>query len=415
MYRAAGVACVATCLALSANPARAATPPTFVGPLVCADASCPTPSPGGPVVNNSDFHLRDISIDLAGDGYFYLTGTSSQAGDGYWSDVWGVIRMWRSRTLLPGSFEPGGRVVYNVSRDCSWCSDEPRSCRTPNTPYACPAQNCSRIWAPEFHFLPGKAAEPSGGYYVTFHFHCAGGGSGVLQSTTGEAFGPYADLLHGVSGGDVTLFTDPADGAVYTASSGGSIGASRLSPNLSSIVETFELSAVCSADCSHTNIGFEGTQLVALGGAYFLCASAFGNATARGGLPSLRRQPRPTYTTPRTAAAPTRSGDPSSTYRATPAAGCPCPLAATTRTLAALQGGSSRRSGTAARPATCHRSSCRSSTCPPSSRCCLSAGASSRPSTARRRLRMLCGPWLRCHREMTGVSMLLPHRFDSRV
>ena len=283
MCRAAGAACVAACLALSAIPARSATPPTYVGPLVCADASCPTPSPGGPVVNNSDFHLRDISIDLAGDGYFYLTGTSSQAGDAYWSDVWGVIRMWRSRTLLPGSVEPGGRVVYNVSRDCSWCSDEPRGCRTPNTPEACPAQNCSRVWAPEFHFLPAKATEPSGGYYLTFHFHCAGGGSGVLQSTTGEAFGPYADLLHGVSGGDVTLFTDPADGAVYTASSGSSISAARLSANLSSIVDTFELSGVCSADCSHTNIGFEGTQLVALGGAYFLCASAYGNETAHGG------------------------------------------------------------------------------------------------------------------------------------
>lgn len=261
-----------------------ALPPTYVGPLVCNDPSCPTQILGGPTVNNSNFHLRDISVARAGDGYYYLTGTSSSAGDRFWSDVWGVIRMWRSRTLEPGSFEPGGRVVYNITRDCTWCGNETYGCRTPNIPSVCPNSTCARVWAPEFHFLPSKVAEPSGGYYLTFHFHCAGGSSGVLASTTGLPFGPYADhLWSGVSGGDVTLFVDPADGEVYTGSSGSRIVATHLTSNLSAVVESFEISGVCSAECSHELVGFEGTQLLAVNGSYYMCASAFGNTTNHGG------------------------------------------------------------------------------------------------------------------------------------
>eukprot|EP00664_Eupelagonemidae_sp_cell27_P000828 gene828-4173_t len=69
-----------------AQPRRGDAGPIFVGPLVCGAADCPRDN--GRPVNNSNFHLRDISIALAGDGYYYLTGTSTSAGDGYWTDVW---------------------------------------------------------------------------------------------------------------------------------------------------------------------------------------------------------------------------------------------------------------------------------------------------------------------------------------
>ena len=81
---------------------------TYLGPLVCSDPSCPVAEWGRPV-NNSNFHIRDVSIVLGGDDYFYLTGTSTMAGDSLWSDVWGVVRMWRSKSLVPGSFV-GGQV-----------------------------------------------------------------------------------------------------------------------------------------------------------------------------------------------------------------------------------------------------------------------------------------------------------------
>ena len=253
--------------------------PTLVGPLVCADASCPAPLPGGPAVNNSNFHLRDISIGLAGDGYFYLTGTSTSAGDGFWSDVYGVVRMWRSRTLAPGSFEPGGRVVYNVTRDCPTCGD----CAIPNTA-ACPTPGqCARVWAPEYHYLPSTlAAVPrANGSFIALHLHCEGGFSGVLASTTGSPFGPYEAILKGVHGGDVTLFA-AVNGTVFAGSSG-PLQLSRLSANLSVIEEVIVVGEACEDECSHSLIGFEGMQFVARDGAFFLCASAYGNATAHGG------------------------------------------------------------------------------------------------------------------------------------
>lgn len=256
--------------------------PTLVGPLVCSDESCPVQLPGGPTVNNSNFHLRDISVALGSDGFYYLTGTSNSAGDGYWSDVYGVVRMWRSASLAPGSFEPGGRVVYNVTRDCPTCG----ACAIPNTPSACPGQRCGRIWAPEYHYLPSAlaAAPRAGGNFISLHLHCQGGFSGVLASTTGQPFGPYEAVNTHVPGGDVTLFADPANGTVYAgSSSGGQLMASRLSANLSAVEETFSLGAACAGECSHQLIGFEGLQLVARSGAIFMCASAYGNATAHGG------------------------------------------------------------------------------------------------------------------------------------
>ena len=91
----------------------------YLGPLVCSDASCPAPGPagttGGRAVNNSNFHLRDVAITAGPGGEFFLTGTSNSAGDGFWSDVYGVVRVWRSKTpLVPGSFV-GGAVVFNLT------------------------------------------------------------------------------------------------------------------------------------------------------------------------------------------------------------------------------------------------------------------------------------------------------------
>lgn len=253
--------------------------PTLIGPLVCSDPTCPTPFPGGPTVNNSNFHLRDISVALAGDGFFYLTGTSTSSGDSYWSDVYGVVRMWRSATLTPGSFEPGGRVVFNVTRDCPTCGN----CTLPNTPETCPSGECARVWAPEYHFLPSTlAALPAAnGSFIALHLHCAGGFSGVLASTTGHPFGPYEAINKGIHGGDVTLF-EHANGTVYAGSSG-PLALSRLSANLSAVEEVITLSPTCDGDCSHEYVGFEGMQFLARGGAFFLCASAYGNATAHGG------------------------------------------------------------------------------------------------------------------------------------
>ena len=219
-----------------------------------------------------------------------LTGTTTSP-DAYKADVWGVIRMWRSKTLAPGSFT-GGHVVYNITRDCTFCgpASQAGSCRLPNVPGKCngvgKGAHCALVWAPEFHHLPLKAADVpgSGGYFLTFHFHCAGGGSGVLRSTSGHAFGPYADLVQGVPGGDVSLFMDPADKKVYTISSG-PYDMCELSKNMTAIVQP------CFHLANSSDIGFEGPFMTAIPSTvaaagsytYYLSGSAFGNATGHGG------------------------------------------------------------------------------------------------------------------------------------
>ena len=76
-------------------PAATAAARRYLGPLVCSDPSCPSTAGGGRRVNNSNFHLRDVAITAGPDDYYYLTGTSNSAGDEFWTDVWGVVRVWR--------------------------------------------------------------------------------------------------------------------------------------------------------------------------------------------------------------------------------------------------------------------------------------------------------------------------------
>ncbi len=277
----------------------------YLGPLVCSDPSCPSAADGR-IPNNTNFHLRDVAITAGPDDYYYLTGTSNSGGDGLWTDAWGVVRVWRSKTPLhPGSYV-GGKVVYNATRDCKFCGPVTAAggCRVPNSCGMCgigrnssagggctPKKDCGgRVWAPELHYLAEKAADVpgSGGWFISYHLHCAGGGSGVLRSTTASPFGPFTDLVEGVPGGDVTLFRDPADGAVYTISSGGSIVASRLSDDMSRIENKTTISAECgSKPCEHTTIGFEGPYIFYTNGTYFLSSSAFGDKQHHGGPASV--------------------------------------------------------------------------------------------------------------------------------
>ena len=200
---------------------------------------------------------------------------------------------------VPGSYAGGG-VVFNLTKDCQFCGPATAAggCRAPNSCAQCgaggtkaggctPKKDCGgRVWAPELHYLPKKAVDVpgSGGWFISFHFHCAGGGSGILKSTSGTPFGPFTDLVHGVPGGDVTLFQDPADGKVYTVSSGEALVASLLSRNMSAIAKQTKISPECkSQNCEDSAIGFEGPYVLQHNGTYFLSSSAFGNVSAHGG------------------------------------------------------------------------------------------------------------------------------------
>jgi hypothetical protein len=89
----------------------------------------------------------------------------------------------------------------------------------------------------------------------------------VLKSTSGSPFGPYAPLVHGVPGGDVSLFQDPVDNNVYTLSSGSCISASLLSTDMTRIVDQTCVSSECgSEDCTNSTIGFEGPFAIVVNG-----------------------------------------------------------------------------------------------------------------------------------------------------
>ena len=132
-------------VAVVASGGSAAVGTRCLGPLVCAHPSCPTFAGGGRAVNNSNFHLRGVAITAGPGGWFYLTGTSNSAGDSFWTDVWGTVRVWRSRTpLVAGSFI-GGSVVFNLTRDCKFCGPATAAggCRAPNSCAQCGVRNDS--------------------------------------------------------------------------------------------------------------------------------------------------------------------------------------------------------------------------------------------------------------------------------
>ena len=193
--------------------------------------------------------------------------------------------------------------MFNASRDFPELSV---ACRTPNSCRTCGGgafdchtadnQSCgARLLAPEFHYFPNQidTVPSSGGYFISYHLHCDGGTSGVLKSTSGSPLGPYAPLVHGVPGGDVSMVEDPTSQQVYTLSSGGAgITAVRLDNNMTKLGDRFLISSVCGAtDCANSTIGFEGPYMVHINDTFFLSCSAFGNATQHGGPNSWYNSP----------------------------------------------------------------------------------------------------------------------------
>ena len=134
-----------------------------------------------------ELHLRDTIICRGGDGFYYLTGST---GDNIWDRNNG-IELWRSRDLQHWDYRG---VVWDIDKEGTW------------------QKQCRYIWAPEIHYLKGN-------YYMSYCMSGGpNGGTGILQSTTGKAEGPYANPATAnarLTGGiDATLFEDD-DGAVY--------------------------------------------------------------------------------------------------------------------------------------------------------------------------------------------------------
>ncbi|WP_217591755.1 family 43 glycosylhydrolase [Cohnella sp. GbtcB17] len=201
-----------------------------------------------------DYPLRDPSICLGHDGYYYLTGTT---GSPDWWAVTGDLQIWKSPDLLEWTSvitEPRKRsTVWNIDRDGTWQREIRLRDGAPFRP----------LWAPEIHYMKGT-------YWLTYCVPCLG--NGLLRSVSGLAEGPYVDHIQGEAPLspfiDASLFKDE-DGQVYFLCDNGRIA--RMNEDMTALAE--ELRVLRPANAEH--VGFEGTFLFKAHGRYHLAGAEF--------------------------------------------------------------------------------------------------------------------------------------------
>jgi len=202
-----------------------------------------------------DQFLRDTSIVLAGDGNYYMTGTT---GGPEMMVVTSDLSVWKSPDLVHWSpvrdLPRQTTVVWNLDRDGpEWMRPITMRDDEPFRP----------LWAPEIHYINRTFWIP---FSVPRH------GITILKSTTGKAEGPYvvaikpdAPLSTGI---DASLFQDD-DGTVYSLYGGGWIA--KMKPDMSGLAEPYR--HITSA--SGREVGFEGVYLFKDHGLYNLCVADF--------------------------------------------------------------------------------------------------------------------------------------------
>lgn len=197
-----------------------------------------------PVRRLLDHPLRDTSVCLAPDGFYYLTGTT---GHPTWWRVNDGIRIWKSPDMK--EWRPLG-MVWGIDRDGTWQKSAKDGFRA--------------VWAPEIHFLKGT-------FWLTYCMNWPGGGTGLLRSATGRAEGPYVDVKPDgpITGEiDAQLFEDD-DGKVYWLYQNGKIA--RMKDDLSGLAEPPRLLKPSNAK----EVGFEGAMIAKIGGRYHLVCAEF--------------------------------------------------------------------------------------------------------------------------------------------
>jgi len=202
-----------------------------------------------------DQFLRDTSIVLAGDGNYYMTGTT---GGPEMMVVTSDLSVWKSPDLAhwaPVRTLPRqSTVVWNLDREGpKWMQALTLRDGQPFRP----------LWAPEIHYINNTFWIP---FSVPRH------GITILKSTTGKAEGPYEVAIKPdeplSSGIDASLFQDD-DGTVYSLYGGGWIA--KMKPDMSGLAEPYRHIA----SASGREVGFEGVYLFKEHGLYQLCVADF--------------------------------------------------------------------------------------------------------------------------------------------
>lgn len=181
--------------------------------------------------------MRDPSVALGHDGYYYLVGTLN--GYGYQKPQGGV-KLWRSKDLA--SWEPQGFIF-----DWKGMGYEFR--------------NAAELWAPEIMWSAKDRT-----YYLAFSVmeRGVGGKTWLYRSTSGRAAGPYENVRDGyfVEGIDGFPFED--EDGLYLLWGGGRLG------KLNAKRDGFEGEPTRLVDTDGDHIGYEGNGLIKVGDTYFI-------------------------------------------------------------------------------------------------------------------------------------------------
>ncbi|MFV3077681.1 family 43 glycosylhydrolase [Niveispirillum fermenti] len=182
--------------------------------------------------------MRDPSVTLGGDGYYYLVGT--QDGYGYHRPDGGV-KLWRSADMK--RWDDAGFIFRWEGMGYDF------------------ANNIAELWAPEI-----KWVERDKTYYLAFSVmeRGVGGKTWLYRSRTGKAEGPYENtgksyLVKGIDG-----FPFEDDDGLYFLWGGGSIG------RLNDRRDGFDGPVRQLVDVDGDHVGYEGNGLIKVNGVYFL-------------------------------------------------------------------------------------------------------------------------------------------------
>ena len=181
--------------------------------------------------------MRDPSVALGGDGYYYLVGTLNGFGYQYPD---GGVKLWRSRDLK--TWEPQGFIFQWQGLGYSFL-------------------DVAELWAPELRWVEADKT-----YYLAFSImeRGVGGKTWLYRSVSGKPEGPYENVTKSyfVTGIDGFPFEDNGD--LYLLWGGGQLG------KLNKARDGFVSPPVRLVDTRGDNVGYEGNGLIKAGDTYFL-------------------------------------------------------------------------------------------------------------------------------------------------
>lgn len=184
---------------------------------------------------DADIQIRDPSVTLAGDGRYYLVGTTGKN-----REAEGELALWHSDDMR------------------SWTETRLRFDRNG---LGRSFRNAVALWAPEI-----KWSETDGTFYLAFSMmeRDVGGRTWLYRSTSGRAEGPYKNVTSGslATGIDGFIFED--SDALYLLWGGGNLG------KLNARRDGFEGEPVKLVDTDGEHVGYEGNALVRIGDTYFI-------------------------------------------------------------------------------------------------------------------------------------------------